>query len=123
MQQFVRYLMIPLLSFSFLLPGGALAGVTGTEAMLAEQSAQTDARAVVDAQMARDDVRAQMLAMGVDPAAVEARIDALSEAELAQLAENIESAPAGGVLGVVGAVFVVLLILELVGVIDIFKGI
>jgi hypothetical protein len=60
--------------------------------------------------------------MGVDPAGIEGRLDALSEAEIAALAGQIEQAPAGGdALAVIGIVFVVLIILELVGVIDIFK--
>jgi hypothetical protein len=60
--------------------------------------------------------------LGVHPAAVEGRLDALSEAEIETLAGRIAEAPAGGdALAVIGIVFVVLIILELVGVIDIFK--
>ena len=55
-------------------------------------------------------------------AAIEGRLAALSQDEIASLADQIEQAPAGGdALAVIGIVFVVLLILELVGVIDIFK--
>ena len=67
-------------------------------------------------------MRAELERMGVDPAAIEGRLDALSEAEIATLAGQIGEAPAGGdALAVIGVVFVVLIILELVGVIDIFK--
>lgn len=99
----------------------AVAGVVGTaEAIAARQD--DGARAVVDATLARADVRAQLEGMGVDPAAIEGRLDALSEAEIATLAGQIEQAPAGGdALAVIGIVFVILIILELVGVIDIFK--
>jgi hypothetical protein len=99
----------------------ASAGVVGTaEAIAARQD--DGARALVDATLARADVRAQLEGMGVDPAAIEGRLDALSEAEIATLAGQIEQAPAGGdALAVIGIVFVVLIILELVGVIDIFK--
>jgi hypothetical protein len=98
----------------------AAAGMVGTaEAIASERSG---ARAAVDAALARADVRAQLESMGVDPAAVEGRLDALSEAELATLADRIGEAPAGGdALAVIGVVFLILLILELVGVIDIFK--
>jgi hypothetical protein len=124
MQNIFRGFVIPLLALSLGVQGGALAGVVGTEAMLAESAPESEARARVDAELARDEVRSQMAAMGVEPAAVEARLAALSERELAELADSIESAPAGGsVLGVVGAVFVVLLILEAVGVTDVFKAI
>jgi hypothetical protein len=99
----------------------AAAGIVGTaEAVAAGR--QDGARALVDATLARADVRAQLEGMGVDPAAIEGRLDALSEAEIATLAGQIEQAPAGGdALAVIGVVFVVLIILELVGVIDIFK--
>ena len=99
----------------------AVAGVVGTaEAIAARQD--DGARALVDATLARADVRAQLEGMGVDPTAIEGRLDALSEAEIATLAGQIEQAPAGGdALAVIGIVFVVLVILELVGVIDIFK--
>jgi hypothetical protein len=99
----------------------AAAGVVGTaEAIAARQD--EGARALVDATLARADVRAQLEGMGVDPGAIEGRLDALSEAEIATLAGQIEQAPAGGdALAVIGVVFVVLIILELVGVIDIFK--
>src|SRR5688572_20015635 len=97
----------------------AAAGVVGTAKAIA---ARQDGRALVDATLARADVRAQLESMGVDPAAIEGRLAALSEAEIATLAGQIEQAPAGGdALAVIGIVFVVLIILELVGVIDIFK--
>jgi hypothetical protein len=99
----------------------AHAAIVGTsEAIAAGRAA--DSRALVDATLARADVRAKLAEMGVDAAAVEGRVAALSEAEVASLADQIEQAPAGGdALAVIGVVFVVLIILELVGVIDIFK--
>lgn len=124
MQNIVRVFVIPLLALSLGVQGSALAGTVGTEAMLAESAPQSEARATVDAELAREEVRSQMAAMGVDPEAVDARLAALSDDEMAELADNIESAPAGGsVIAVVGVVFVVLLILEAVGVTDVFKGI
>lgn len=99
----------------------AFAGVIGTsDAVAAAQ--QQDHRSVVQGVLARADVREQMLALGVDPAEVDGRIAALTEAELATLATRLDGAPAGGdALVVVGIVFVVLMILEFTGVIDIFK--
>ena len=97
----------------------AAAGVVGTAEAIA---ARQEGRALIDATLARADVRAELAGMGVDPGAIEGRLDALSEAEIATLAGQIEQAPAGGdALAVIGIVFVVLIILELVGVIDIFK--
>ena len=78
--------------------------------------------AVVRGQLQCDAVREQLQAMGVDAAAVDARIARLSDSELHRLAQDLQKAPAGGdTLAVIGVVFLVLIILEFVGVIDIFK--
>ena len=78
--------------------------------------------ATVSAGLAREEVRQQMAALGVDAAAIDARVARLTDSELRTLAERMDQMPAGGdALAVIGIVFVVLVILELVGVIDIFK--
>ena len=78
--------------------------------------------ATVSSALARDQVRAQFVAFGVDPAQVETRVAALTDSELRTLAGKISDAPAGAdALAVIGIVFLVLLILEAVGVIDVFK--
>ncbi len=98
----------------------AVAGVVGTAEAIASQD--NGARALVDATLARADVRAELERMGVDAAAIEGRLAALSEAEIAVLAGQMGDAPAGGdALAVIGIVFVILIILEFVGVIDVFK--
>jgi hypothetical protein len=99
----------------------AAAGMVGTaEAVAAAQAA--DPLAAVRGALARDDVRGRMMALGVDPAEVDGRVAALTDAEIAALADGLERAPAGGdALAVIGVVFLVLMILEFTGVIDIFK--
>jgi hypothetical protein len=87
-----------------------------------ESSTRAQHVATVNAALARDDVRAQFEALGVEPAQVESRIAALTDAELRTLAGQMSDLPAGAdALAVIGIVFLVLLILEAVGVIDIFK--
>jgi len=87
-----------------------------------EASTRAQDLATVSSALARDQVRAQFVAFGVDPAQVETRVAALTDSELRTLAGKISEAPAGAdALAVIGIVFVVLLILEMVGVIDIFK--
>lgn len=115
----VAIVSLSLLSLGMQAP--AAASVVGTaEAIEADRN--DGARTVVDATLARADVREKLAEMGVDAAAIEGRIGALSEQELATLAGQIEQAPAGGdALAVIGVVFLVLVILEVVGVIDIFK--
>lgn len=113
--------LISLCLVSLGLQAPAAAGIVGTaDAVAAVQ--QRDHRGAVQNVLARADVREQMVTLGVDPAEVDARIAALTDAELANLATRIENAPAGGdALAVIGIVFVVLMILEFTGVIDIFK--
>lgn len=99
----------------------AAAGVVGTSEAITAGRTET-ARNTVDSVLARDDVRAKFAELGVDAAAVEGRLAALSDEEIRTLADRIGEAPAGGdALAVIGIVFVVLLILEFTGVIDIFK--
>ena len=87
-----------------------------------ESSTRTQDLATVSAALARQEVRDQMTALGVDATAVDARVARLTDSELRTLADRMGEMPAGGdALAVIGIVFVVLLILELVGVIDIFK--
>jgi hypothetical protein len=87
-----------------------------------EASTRAQDVATVNAALAREEVRAQFEALGVEPAQVEARVAALTDAELRTLAGQMADMPAGAdALAVIGIVFLVLLILEAVGVIDIFK--
>ena len=89
-----------------------------------EASTRAQDLAAVSATLAREEVRAQFAALGVDPAQVDARVAALTDAELRRLSTQMADLPAGAdALAVIGVVFLVLLILELVGVIDIFKKI
>jgi hypothetical protein len=115
----VSVLILSLLSLSS--PVVVQAKIIGTLESL--DSAQRDADlATLTTAFAREEVRAKMADLGVEPQQVEARLAALTGSELRSLASDIESAPAGaGVIEVVGIVFLVLLILEAVGVIDIFK--
>jgi hypothetical protein len=87
-----------------------------------EASTRTQDLAAVNAALAREEVRAQFEALGVEPAQVESRVAALTDSELRTLAGQMAEMPAGAdALAVIGIVFLVLLILEAVGVIDVFK--
>ncbi|RRQ21724.1 PA2779 family protein [Thiohalobacter thiocyanaticus] len=104
-------------------PAAAQTGLVGTGEMLAAESRALHL-AEIQATLNRDEVRTQMLKLGVSPERVEGRLGALTDAELQRLAARINQMPAGaGVIEVVGIVFVVLLILELLDITDIFTGI
>ena len=86
------------------------AGVIGTLQAVESQQRAADL-SIVNSALAREQVRAELGALGVDAAAVEARLGAMTDAELRSLAGEIENLPAGGdALAVIGIVFLVLLI-------------
>jgi hypothetical protein len=83
----------------------------------------TDAdRAQIFSLLEREEVRAQLQALGVSPAQVKARVAAMTDDEAAQLAAEIDSLPAGGadILGVALAVFIILLITDIMGFTKVF---
>ena len=107
------------LSLSLHLPAANAAMVT-TETVVHSLQAQQDISRIHEA-LSRDEVKEQLATLGVDPAQVEARVDALSDEEAQQLAQQLDEMPAGGdVLGVLLFVFVLLLITDLLGLTDVF---
>lgn len=71
--------------------------------------------------LARDDIRAELVKLGVDPAAAQTRVDALTAEEAALAAERMPEMPAGGnVVGAIVFIFLVLLITDLLGLTDVF---
>jgi hypothetical protein len=102
-------------------PPVAEAGLV-TTLQAAAATTRTQDLATVNAALAREEVRAQFAALGVEPVQIESRVAALTDAELRTLAGQMADMPAGAdALAVIGIVFLVLLILEAVGVIDVFK--
>ncbi|MDH4126206.1 MAG: PA2779 family protein [Gammaproteobacteria bacterium] len=112
--------------FSVSLVSLSLAQASGAAMISTQQAMQSEARdariAQVSAILAREDVAKQLVAFGVDPLAVQSRVNNMTDAELLALQGKLDEQVAGGdALALIGAVFLVLLILEVVGVTDIFK--
>lgn len=107
------------------LPPVAQAGLIATQAALALEQGQQGRQGRLERvhrALLREDVRGEMLRLGVSPVQVQGRLSVLTDEELQRIDGELASLPAGGnVVAVIGVVFIVLLILELVGVIDIFK--
>jgi hypothetical protein len=108
-----------LLALSLHLPA-AHAGMIGTEAVV--NAAQTQQyRERLHNALNRDDVQAQLLARGVDPAQVLARVDSLTDEEMQTLATDMDQLPAGGsVVGALVLIFLVLLVTDILGYTNIF---
>lgn len=113
-------LLSALLMWNGMLASAANAGVISTSEMLVEQQQFENTQAIKD-YFDRDDVKQQMLELGVAPGDVDARIDAMTAAELAQLNDSLADAPAGAsVLGVALTIFIVFVITDVIGATDIF---
>lgn len=98
----------------------AHAGLVSSEAALITADSQAD-RERVSAFLSRDEVRQQLQDQGVSADDAIARVQAMSDAEVALLADRVDRAPAGGdVIGVLFTVFVILLVTDILGFTKVF---
>ncbi|MDH3474695.1 MAG: PA2779 family protein [Rhodospirillales bacterium] len=102
----------------------ARAAMVGTDKVV-EQAAKADDRARVLDFMAREEVRQQLIDLGIDPEEALRRAASLTDAEIRQIAGELDQLPAGqgAVAAVVGAIliiFIVLLITDLLGLTNVF---
>lgn len=101
----------------------ALAALIGTEDLMGSQKA-AEARAYITNVLAREDIQKALIARGIDPIEVQARIGTLTDKEAIQFADTMEQLPAGGSVGVIVGlavlVFLVLLVTDILGYTDIF---
>lgn len=90
-----------------------------------QQHQEVQQRDTLRQALARDDVRAALLAQGVDPSVVDSRVDRLSSSELQQINAGLAGLPAGadsGVGLVLGIIFI-FIVLDLLGATDVFPRI
>jgi hypothetical protein len=104
------------------LPMSAHAALVRSEQLLQSEST---ARDKISSFLARAEVQRQLVARGVDPGEVQARVAALSDDQARDLAARIDQLPAGGdgvgdVLGVLLLIFVILLITDILGLTKVF---
>lgn len=101
-------------------PAPATARVVSTEEALSATPASD--RAALDALLAREDVRAQFEALGVDAAQARERVQALDDQQVRELASRLDQMPAGaGVLGILFTIFIVLLVTDILGFTKVFS--
>ena len=109
---FVRLVSRILIASMMVLPFQARAGLIGAEQAVSAAQARV-ARATVDAYIERAEVLQQLLAHGLSPQEAQARVSALSDAEITALAGRIDSLPAGGwVPLLIAAILVIWILLE-----------
>ena len=102
----------------------AQAALVGTSQILDQDYQEVD-RDRLRAFLDRAEVRTQLEALGVDRDIARARIDSLTNEEVADLVDRLDQLPAGGdglgtLVGAALLVFIILLITDLLGLTDIF---
>jgi len=108
---FVRYVCHMLIICMGAFPFSTYAGMVGTDQVAAAVQA-AGARDKLRDFVARSEVRNQLQNLGISPAAAQARVSAMTDAEVASIAGQVDSLPAGGTSG--WAVAVGLLIIGLI---------
>ena len=108
-----------IISLGILMPGHA--AMLGTNDILARDSLQQE-RAHVREVLQRDEVRDQLVTLGVDPADAIERVDVMTEQEIRMLSGQLEELPAGAsALGLLAFVLVVLLITDLLNLTNVYN--
>ena len=102
----------------------AQAGLVTTDEVLAETKAETDRARVLEF-LARQDVREQIVGLGVDPAEAAKRVQGLSDREVAQIVDQMDQEPAGqgivvALVATILVIFLILLLTDLFGVTNVF---
>lgn len=105
----IRYIVTAgMLALSLHLPI-AKATMIGTDAAINTTSTQQDSTGIQDT-LNREDVKAKLVSLGVDPAQVQARVDALTESETQMLSQHLDQMPAGGDVGLLLVILLLILI-------------
>ncbi len=104
----------------------AHAAMVTTEHIIEEAAGLQAERAHIRSLLQRVEVRDELAAYGVDPEEAIARVEALSDREIALITERLDSLPAGGsaetVAGALGIAFVVgVILIALLGIIWVVK--
>ena len=108
---FFRYICRMLMVCMSAFAPGAYAGMIGTDQVAAAAQAQ-GARGILRDFVGRSEVRNQLQSLGISPASAQARVSAMTDAEVTSVAGQINRLPAGGVSG--WAVAVSLIVIGLI---------
>ena len=91
----------------------AQAQMIGTDSAIQRTAADMDRAYLMD-ELGKSEVQDEMVRLGVSPEEAEARLAALSDAELARMLRQIDRDRAGaGIVGTLGTIFIILLVTDL----------
>ncbi len=99
----------------------AQAEMLSTEAAIAKYSAYAN-RDFLLAEVRKQEIRTEIIALGVDPAEAEARLAVLSDEEIVSIITQMGDDSAGaGIIGTLFSVFVILLVTDFLCLTKVFK--
>ena len=108
----IACLLALVLAVQWLAPAPAGAAMVTTDQVVGAAAAPGDERARIKSLLAREELRGELEALGILPDEAIARVDSLSDAEIAMIAGKLDALPAGE--GSVGLVLVLLLVILLI---------
>jgi TolA-binding protein len=97
----------------------ANAQIVSSDAVMQAQESQYNKQKLIGL-VSRDDVQQKLLSFGVQPQDALNRIQAMTDAEVAQLNQQLGEEKAGGIVGAVLTVLAFLAITDLIGVTDVY---
>ncbi len=102
----------------------ASAAMMSTDQVIAEEVSAADRERVLEF-LAREDVREEIVALGIDPEEASRRVQSLSDAEIQQIVGAMDQEPAGqsviaALVITILVIFLILIITDLLGVTDVF---
>ena len=115
----VKYLAIAASSVFLLGTSNVNAEAISSDSVMQTQAAHYNKQQLID-MVNRSDVQSKLVSLGVDSNQAIARINGMTDSEIAQLNDEINQAPAGGVVGAVLTVLAIIAILDLIGVTDVY---
>lgn len=117
--KYLKKIAIGCFSATVLMSGSVHAEAISSDTVMQTQVAQYNKTQLIN-MVNRSDVQSKLISLGVDSNDAIARINAMTDSEIAQLNDEINQAPAGGIVGAVLTVLAVIAILDLVGVTDVY---
>ncbi len=117
--------LVPALIWCTALSPQAHAGFAQTQTLIVENEAasHSDARTRLSTLLARQELMQGLEAYGVSAIEAQARVDAMTDAEVAALDQRLAELPAGGSIGTIILVFFILIVTDLLGATDVFPAI
>lgn len=111
---------ISVIAFGSLQVLPAQAAMVGTPAVIQSEVSRIDRQQLVQ-MLEREEIRQQLISLGVDPAMASERIAMLTDAEVASLNQRLQDMPAGSdIVGLLLLLFIIFVITDMIGATDIF---